>query len=347
MTGKFTIFLLVLSVATGAIIGEPSPDPKSLAPSNDDVVENPWEEKRLDNYLGYENCRKCHQMQVDKLVTTEHFKSFETVHRGAQAKAMCKALGIRSIKREARCIRCHYTPEESSRGMKAQSGISCESCHGPSKNWIQGHNDYGGLTITKAQETVAHRQQRIKSSIAKGMRHPSNLYLLARSCYDCHLIDDAELVNLTDHPPISAGFNMVAWSQGSMRHNFLRTDYTTNAESLPERLRVMFVVDLMAKLEATLRAQASSGSGGKHSNFLKQQYSTTAKQLLAISQRVDNSLINDVISVLKRTPPTANPEKQITSANKIRDIAFQFGKDEIAHDLKAIQNMLPRKEQYR
>ena len=342
MAGKISNATLLISIVIGCCFSIPF----SQSDENHDR-QQAWEEKRLSNYLGYENCRKCHQMQVDKLTSTLHFKSFETTHRSDQAKSFCRTLGIRSIKRDARCIRCHYTPEESSRGMRAQSGISCESCHGPSKNWIQGHNDYGGLTITKALETVEHRQFRIKSSIEKGMRHPSNLYLLAKSCYECHLVDDAEIVNLTDHPPISIGFNMVAWSQGTMRHNFLRTDGKSNGESSPERLRVMYVVDQMAKIEAVLRSLASSEFESRHSKFMQEEYVKTAKQLLNISRQVDNQLINNVIAVLKKTPPTADPEKQLDAANNIKNIAFQFGRNEAAHDLQAIQAMLPSRQDYR
>ena len=342
MTLKTSIAILITSITFGSLLSGPVSQEEA-----DSVAQFEWGSKEVENYLGYENCLKCHQQQVEKLTTTLHFKTFETLHRSELARSFCRAMGIRSIKREARCIRCHYTPEISPRGMRAQSGISCESCHGPSKNWIQGHNDYGGLMITKAQETIAHRQNRIRSSIEKGMRHPSNLYLLAKSCYECHLIDDAELVNATDHPPISATFNMVSWSQGTMRHNFLRAENKSNAESSPKRLQVMFVVDLMARLEATLTSAADSTIDSEHAKVMQQEYSKAAKKLLTVSRRVNNQLINDVIEVLRQTPPTASPEKQISAAKTIEKIAFQFGKNESAHELHAIQDMLPARDEYR
>ena len=341
--GKSAVTLVLISITMGIVSG----DPKTKSSLPDDPVQHAWEEKRLENYLGYENCRKCHQQQVDKLITTQHFKSFETTHRFHKAKAFCRELGIRSIKRDARCIRCHYTPEESTRGIRAQSGISCESCHGPSKNWIKGHNNYGGLLVTKARESIDHRNFRIESSIKNGMRHPSNLYLLARSCYECHLVDDAELVNVTAHPPISNGFNMVAWSQGSMRHNFLRTDQKSNAKSSPQRLQVMFVVDLLAKLEATLKSISKSKPESNYYRFMNDQYITTAKKLLDISGKVSNQQINQVVEILKNTPPASEPEVNIKAARQIQNIAFEFGKNESAHQLDAIQAMLPGEDQYR
>ena len=306
-----------------------------------------WETKNVDDYLGYESCRKCHQLQIEKLISTTHFKSFETAHRSQASKKICKQLGIRSIKRDARCVRCHYTPEKTSRGIRAQSGISCESCHGPSRNWVQGHNDYGGLTITKAQETTRHKNWRIENSITKGMRHPSNLFLLAKSCYECHLVDDPEIVNRTDHPPISLDFNMVAWSQGSIRHNFLRTDNKYNAESPPERLRVMFVCDLIAKLEASLKAMAKSQAGSKHYAFVRRLYESTAKELFGISKTTDNSEIRGVVEVLKRTPPDSRSDVLISAASSINELGFQFGKSESGHLMNAIDELLPGKDDYR
>ena len=89
------------------------------------------------NFAGYESCKKCHEQQVEKLLTTTHFTSGESLHRTPKAKSYAKALGMRSIKRSARCVRCHYTPEPYKTGTKAQSGISCESCHGASKTWVK------------------------------------------------------------------------------------------------------------------------------------------------------------------------------------------------------------------
>lgn len=345
MAIKLTIAAVIMSFLFGWMNGNYT-EFSSFDTGQDDPQQR-WSAKKLDEYLGYENCRKCHQLQVEKLVTTVHFKSYESTHRSEKSKLICQQLGIRSIKRSERCIRCHYTPEQSKRGLKAQSGISCESCHGPSKNWIKGHNDYGGLLVTKRRETAEHKRFRISSSIEKGMRHPSNLYLLAKSCYECHLVDDAELVDTTDHPPISAGFNMIAWSQGSMRHNFLRTDNEYNAESNPERLRVMYVVDLMAKIEASLTAAAKATPGSKHRQFLERQFETAAKQLFQVSKLVDNTTIQQTIDQLKSTPPDAPAEAKLATAKRISNLAFKFGKNEKAHALSAIQSLIPAKESYR
>ncbi len=63
--------------------------------------------------------------------------------------------------------------------LEAIAGVSCESCHGASKDWIAVHNDYGGPNITKAQETREHRLARFQQSIQLGMRNPVNVLSLS------------------------------------------------------------------------------------------------------------------------------------------------------------------------
>ena len=314
--------------------------------SNPPIVPR-WSKKLPAEYLGYESCRKCHQQQIDKLVTTPHFKSFETMHRSAEAKQICKQLGIRSVKRTERCVRCHYTPEVTSRGVKAQSGISCESCHGPSQNWVKGHNDYGGLTVKRETETREHKQWRIEASIAAGMRHPANLYLLARSCYDCHLVDDAQLVNQTEHTIATPGFNMVAWSQGGMRHNFFRTDGVANEVSSPQRLRVMFIIDLMTNLEYTLNAVAISPADTRHHQAMVQQLDRTTQKVKEVAKLVDNDSVSRVLETISTLAAKSTSGQQKQVAQVISEIAFEFSKNESQHSLEAIQPMLPKPEQYR
>ena len=345
---RLTIVLFATSLFAGSLFSTPSTGDDQQETQQQQRARIPgWNEKKIENYLGHDSCRKCHKLQVEKLETTAHFTSFERTHRLPKAKAYCQQLGIRSIKRDQRCVRCHYTPEESRRGVVAQSGVSCESCHGPAKHWAKVHNDYGGLLTTKAREKPAHRVARISESIKKGMRHPSNLYLLAKSCYECHLVDDAQLVNVTDHPPVTAEFNMVSWSQGSMRHNFLRTDNKSNGVSSPARLRVMFVADLLAKLEACMQALARSERGSEHFNAMTLQYVSASKQIDAISSAIDNTYVNEASRLLQAVQPVAEPKILRAAADGMGKIGFEFGKHEKSHQLEAIQSMLPDPSQYR
>ena len=103
----------------------------------------------------------------------------------------------------------------------------------------------------------------------------------------------------------------------------------------------------MAKLGAVLRASAKSDPGSTHFQSMKREYLLTAKKLLEVSKLVSSQGVNDVIDVLKKTPPGGSADQKIAAADKIKTIAFRFGSLEKAHDLTTIQSMLPSKDDYR
>jgi hypothetical protein len=117
--------------------------------------------------------------------------------------------------------------------------------------------------VAKAAETPEHRQQREENSVAHGMNNPHNVYLIAKQCYNCHTVPNEQLVNVGGHQAGSKDFELVAWSQGMVRHNFLRTGGTANAESTAAQLRVMYVVGVMTDLEYSLRAVAAATQKGR------------------------------------------------------------------------------------
>ena len=204
--------------------------------------------------LTAESCSKCHEQAVLTWKKTPHSKTFEQLHRNPRAKEICRNLGLKgSIKRNNVCVDCHYTSQAKDDRIRVVSGIGCESCHGAAKDWVDVHSDYGGPTATKFSETTEHRQQRLADSMKAGMRNPRNLYALAQSCLNCHTVPNEKLVNLGGHRA-GSDFELVAWSQGSIRHNFVRSSDGSNAVNSNDTLRVMFVVGKIADLEFSTRA---------------------------------------------------------------------------------------------
>ena len=171
--------------------------------------------------LGHESCMKCHGQEVAVWKQTPHFQTFKELHRKPEAKQIAERMGIRSVKRGDLCINCHYTQKQVDGREKAISGISCESCHGAAMDWIAIHNDYGGPAVTRDAESPEHRQERVANAIKHGMQNPANVYLIARSCFNCHTVPNEELVNVGGHIAGSQDFDLVAWSQGIIRHDFL------------------------------------------------------------------------------------------------------------------------------
>ena len=130
--------------------------------------------------VGYQACEKCHAAEISVWKQTPHYATFMTLHRRPEANQIASKLGISSFKNDSACTKCHYTMQANPSGLEAISGVSCESCHGAAKNWLDVHNDYGGPGVTRESESRAHRVERLRNSIAGGMRQ-SNQRLLGSS----------------------------------------------------------------------------------------------------------------------------------------------------------------------
>lgn len=292
--------------------------------------------------LGNEKCAKCHQAEIDVWKKTPHYKTFNTLHRNPEAKQIAKRLGLSSIKRNDTCIKCHYTMQHRGSRLRAISGVSCESCHGAAKDWVEQHNDYGGPDVSREQETASHKQQRRQMAIDAGMRNPVNVYLVAQSCLGCHTAPDEELVNIGGHPSGSLEFELVAWSQGMLRHNFSRSHGKRNDISSPDRLRLMYVVGLIADLEYSLRATAKATTKAKFGITSARRADRLRKKLRAINERLDNPLLQQVVDVAFRAKLKMNNAEQLDhAADAISELAFTFADTVDGSTLTVINPLMP------
>lgn len=297
--------------------------------------------------LGVESCVKCHAAEIDQWKTTPHAQTFETLHRTDAAKEIANRLGLRSVKRNETCTQCHYTLAEQRGKHRAIAGVSCESCHGAAKDWVELHSDYGGPDVTRITESATHRQQRIDASVAAGMNNPANLYLVARQCLACHTAPNEELVNVGGHAPGSVDFELVAWSQGIVRHNFLSGE-GVNVAAPRERLRVMYVVGVLADLEASFRAVAKATEKATYGVTAAQRALAQKKRLYEIAQIVDNSHIQQALEAALATPlKLGNRDELLQAAQTIGEAAYQFAATAEGDDLGPIDALLPSPEQYK
>ena len=144
-------------------------------------------------------------------------------------------------------------------------------CWRPRANHVMVQEKIGYLSTTtmaahlqtRPQESTTHAKMRLNKAIEQGMRNPSNLYLMAKSCLECHTVPNEELVNLGGHSAGSLTFEFVSWSQGTLRHNFMRTNGISNAESSQARKRIMWIAGLMADLEFSTRATGNCDNKAK------------------------------------------------------------------------------------
>jgi hypothetical protein len=293
-------------------------------------------------------CAKCHEREVGVWKQTAHFQTFEQLHRNPRAQEIARNIGQHSIKRGDRCINCHYTTRQVDDRRRVVSGVSCESCHGAAADWLALHNDYGGPLATRESESAAHRQQRREASIAAGMRNPRNLYLLAQSCLQCHTVPDEELVNTGTHVSGSAAFELVAWSQGTLRHNFLSSDGAVNARGSVERLRVMYVTGQIADLEYSTRATALATEKATYGLAVANRAATVAVRLYEIQQRIQDPLVEQILTKFSGAElKTNNATRLVEIADAIREWGIRFAAEADGRNLSAIDSLLPDPAEYR
>ncbi len=298
--------------------------------------------------VGSEACMKCHGQEVAVWKQTPHHHTFKELHRRPEAKQIAERMGIRSIKRGDLCTKCHYTMQAVDGREKAVAGVSCESCHGAAQDWIAIHNDYGGPTVTKESESAEHAQQRVTKAIRNGMQNPANVYLIARSCYNCHTVPNEQLVNVGGHAAGSAGFELVAWSQGMIRHNFLSADYASNAHSPTGRLRLMYVTGLMTNLEYSLRATANATSAATYGFASAERAFEARKRLAELQAQLNHPILTEALDAAYGVKLKSNNKDALTlAADQVGSAAFSFAQSADCATLGAVDAYLPAASQYK
>lgn len=299
--------------------------------------------------ISAESCARCHGNEVSRWTQTPHAQTFDQLVRNPKAKEITEKLGLASIKRNDICTQCHFTMQADDSGkLKAVAGISCESCHGAARDWVSVHNDYGGPTVLKNQETPAHRLSRLAQSTELGMRNTQNFYLIARSCYECHTVPHERLVNVGGHPATSTEFELVAWSQGTIRHNFLRTGGQLNAESTPEKLRLLYVVGLIADLEFSTRATAAATERSTYGVAVAERAARAAERLYAAQMKLNDPLLQQALESFAAVELKTNNAPQLTAAaERLAQLGREFAASRDGTTLSAIDAELPSPATYR
>ncbi|WP_235034458.1 cytochrome c family protein [Roseiconus lacunae] len=294
--------------------------------------------------LGNESCVKCHAPEITVWKATPHAKTFDQLHRQPEAKQIAAKLGLRSIKHSGRCVACHYTQQSAPReSPHVIAGVSCESCHGEAKHWVDVHHDYGGPNISRLAESAGHKADRIAKSVAAGMRNPVNAYLVAQSCLRCHTTADEELVNVGGHSAGSLDFEFVSWSQGTIRHNFVASEGRSNATRSSEKLRVMFVAGMIAELEASLRATAVATEKATFGITSAQRASRATKRIQSVAQKVDEPILSEILEVVASVKLKLNNQDQLTqAADRVAKLGFRFAEKNDGTNLSALDPFVPK-----
>jgi len=323
----------------------------AIVESTNVIVAEPADPNKV---MGNNACVKCHASEQAVWAATPHAKTFDELHRRPEASQIASKLGISSIKHGDRCVACHYTRQAdpssvttvSTNGSSlpdfhAIAGISCESCHGAARDWLEAHHDYGGPNGTRLTESPAHREQRIARSVELGMRNPHNVYLVAQSCYRCHTTGDEELVNVGGHPTGSLDFELVAWSQGKVHHNFVRTDGKENVISSPHRLRFLFVAGVIAETESTLRALSTATEKATYALTVAKRAARAGARLKSVADKVNDERLDLAVGVFDSVKIKLNNRKNLVSAaDQLAQIGIEFADAETKSTEKELHEKL-------
>jgi len=289
---------------------------------------------------GPDACGECHKSSIGVWKDTHHATTFKSLPRSDKAKEIAKAMGIRRIKNEGDCLGCHFTSAVVDGDVKPIAGITCESCHGAGKNYIDVHSDFGGKGVTADKEDPAHKTARYEKSVAAGMIRPSELYSVAENCYTCHTVPNEKLVNVGGHPAGSK-FELVSWSQGEVRHNIWYTK-ENNASPL-ERQRVMYIVGQALDLEFALRGVAKATEKAKYAVAMAKRAKAATKRLQKIAEMVDAPEIQAILVVAAEAKLKLNNEDQLTAAaNAVSAEAKKLADSYDGSQFAGIDALLPK-----
>jgi len=296
---------------------------------------------------GSESCGECHKFEVEAWKLTHHFSTFNDMHRTPEAKEIAEKLGIKRIKSESLCLDCHYTSKEIDGSSEVIAGISCESCHGAAKEWMDVHNDYG-KGFTKATEPAEHRTARRAKAASLGMLYPENLYNVGQNCYQCHIVTNEELANKGGHTTGSAGFNLLTWSQGEVRHSILHTDNKSNPEATPERKRMLYTVGCILDVEYSLRAVGRATEKAAYAVANARRAAAARKQLDAIQAAAPTDEMAAIIEVAKTAELRLNNGEALNAvADKISTLGRDFAEKVTGERLAGIDPLLPPASEYK
>ena len=283
-------------------------------------------------YMGPKKCQVCHRAEHKVWKKTKHFKSFRTVRRNKAARGILKAGGgKRDMRKSKVCVLCHFTVGGPKK--KAVAGPSCESCHGAASAWLTIHNDYGGKNVKAEQETPDHKAGRIKQAAAAGMIWPSRVYDVARNCLSCHgmtnpVLDGKALSAVIDAGhPIHAKFELVGYSQGSVRHRFYPPNVTDNQTMSGPELARLYAIGQAAALVAATEALKKTDNA-KYVGVQKERLAKAKKALQAVKGSVPEA------GALLASPTDA-AARAFVAAIKDKDLSGALG------------GMLPKKDAYK
>jgi hypothetical protein len=284
--------------------------------------------------VGRESCAQCHGPELKAWEQSSHNKKAWSLLEHPKAPEFAKAIDVTDIKGDSACTKCHGTHQMLNGQLKILQGNSCESCHGGAggaDGWLKKHYDFGqggakmaDLLAERLKETAEQRAQRDAACTEAGMNRSENAMAIAKNCLSCHLVPNEALLK-AGHP-MSSSFELVEWSNGEVRHNFL-LDANKNNEApsnwldefrngpgrtVEGRKRLMYIAGKLADLEVSLRIR-----GGVTSTKRGTLGDEMNDRILDIQEELEEFEIDDLKAVVDATKDVKKKSlRKITDQDK-------------------------------
>jgi hypothetical protein len=287
-----------------------------------------WDPQKVESYKG---CVKCHEKQVEIWEKTKHYQTFKTLSKKAKAKEIAKIMGVdpRKIKKDKLCAGCHFTIGVKAGKVRPISGVSCESCHGPSRDWLKKHNDFGGKGVKMKFEAPEHRKERHTALDRLGMNYPGNIYGFAKNCFNCHIVANEKLVDDTKHAAGSK-FNFVKRTQGDIRHG---------PEATAADKRKMQVIGYAVELELSLNALADATGNKRYAKEMQQRSLKALANLQDINKKIQNADVAKMVAASSKLAISAGNKAALKQlATQIASASQQFSANADGNALAALDN---------
>lgn len=288
-------------------------------------------------------CAECHKKEAVIWQKTHHFTTFRDLPNNKDADAIAQKMGVQRLKSESLCLNCHFTVQAPD---KVISGISCESCHSGSRDWIKVHSGFSGKK--EGQETKAEIAARWQKSEAAGMIRPTNYYALAKNCLSCHVVPNEKLVNVGGHNAGSA-FELVSWSQGEIRHNVWFNKGASNPEATQPRKRMLFVVGRVVELEAALIGVSKATEKKDYAVKMATRADNARKAVAALANLLPNvPELKQISDVGQGAGLRLNNEAElVAAAGKISELGQKLSANYDGSGFGAIDQYIPGSDKYK
>jgi hypothetical protein len=296
--------------------------------------------------VGPNECAECHKKETSIWQNTHHFTTFKDLPQSDDARKIADNMGVKRLKAESLCTNCHFTMQADGGKEKAIAGNSCESCHGPAKEWYKVHSGFSGKK--EGQETEAEIAARWEKAEAAGMIRPKMTYTLAKNCFSCHLVPNEELVNVGGHTPGSA-FELVSWSQGEVRHNTWYNKGKANPEASIERKRMLFLVGRIVELETALIGVSKATEKKDYALKMAKRANNAGKVIASLAKLLPEAPeLLEIQEIAGGAKLKLNNEAQLVeAAGKISVLGLQFADKYDGTQFGAVDKYIPKSDKFK